>query len=172
MDIKELLGSKYHEGMTAEEILAASVDGAGQGDLKEALDKVTKESAARKRQIGDQNKTIEDLTSQVAALTRESNITKHAARLMKQGFEEEDANAAAVAIADGDLDSFFSVQAKAMQAVENRVKNDLLAQTTAPARTQTEPDTGMTRERLRKMPLAEQQKFARDNPEAYSALYK
>lgn len=135
MDIRELLGERYRENMTAEELTAAleAVDLPGDRTLKKANDDLSREAAKAKRDSKAKDVAIEELQQQVAALQRENSISKHAASFTEMGYDREAAMASATALADGDISTLMEQQSKFLQGYQAKVKAELMRQTPVPA---------------------------------------
>lgn len=135
MDIKALLGDGYKEDMTAEELIAAlnGVELPTDQQLRESVNRATKENAAKKRELREKDGAIEDLQRQVAALQRESAINKHAASFVAMGYDKDAAMASAIALADGDASTLMEQHGRFLQSLRAQLKTDLMKRTPAPA---------------------------------------
>lgn len=187
MKIQDLLKDAYKEGMTVEEINAALVNVEIPSDqsaeierLKAALTKSNSENAEWKKKhreaLSEEERKAQetaDLIKQLqdanAALTRESNVSKHKAKFLGMGYEESLAGEAAEAMADGDMEKLFSYQQKHQEALEKKIRADALKGTPAPVPNKSEG--AMTLENLRKMTAQERLEFSQKNPEEYKTLY-
>ena len=187
MNIKDLLKDAYKEGMSAEEIETAlkdidlPTDNSAEIDrLKTALTKSNSEAADLKKQLrekmsADEIKAKEDaesrekLQSDYDALLRKMTLSENKAKLLSLGYDEALAASTAEAMVDGNLDKVFENQKKHLDAVEKKVRADVLKNTPAP-----EGGNGsetMTKEKFLKMSTAEQYKYSVDHPEEYKQLY-
>lgn len=147
---------------------------------KSQFDKASSELAAKKRELAERmsaeeqaqlaaKEAQEDLQNKYTALLRETTIAKHKARLLGLGYEEKLAEDTAQAIADGDVDKVFTNQKLHQEAFEKTIRSAVLADTPRPV-----PDGGsntMTREKFRKLPPLERQKFAQEHPDEYREMY-
>ena len=187
MNIKDLLGDAYKEGMTMEEVNAAlegielPTDNSAEVErLKNALSKSNSEAADWKKQLrekmsAEELKAKEDaekwdeLIKERDALLREKTIAGHKANYLALGYEEKLATETAEAMANGELDKVFANQKKHIEAVEKKIRADVLKATPTP-----EGGNGsetMTKEKFSKMPIAEQHKYSVEHPEEYKKLY-
>ena len=187
MKLKDLLKDAYKEGMTIEEIEAAfeaveiPADQSAEIErLKNALSKSNSENAEWKkkhreamseeeRKAQETADLIKQLREQNESLLREGNLSKHKAKFLGMGYEESLASDAAVAMVDGDMEKLFSYQQKHQEALEKKIRADVLKGTPKPV-----PDKGdgvMTLENLRKMSAQERYEFSQKNPDEYKALY-
>ena len=182
-----------YETMTAEEKLAA-LEAFEYDDHSEALaelekhkDATTKanhEAAELKKQLkalqeqqktgsGKADETIARLQEQVAELTRQNTISSYTAQFVALGYDQELANATAIATADGDVATVFENQRKFLEAHDKQTKADILKQTPKPGQGGTgQKAPAMTLEKYRKLSEIEKMKFASDFPEEYAKLYQ
>jgi hypothetical protein len=187
MKFKDLLKDAYKEGMTVEEIEAALASVEFPADqsaeierLKTALSKSNSENAEWKkkhrealteeeRKAQETADLIKKLQEENATLTRESNVSKHKARFLGMGYEEALANDAAVAMVDGDMEKLFSCQTKHQEALEKKIRADVLKGTPKPV-----PDKGdgaLTREQIAKMSMDDRIKLYQERPDEYKEIY-
>ena len=187
MNIKDLLKDAYKEGMSVEDIENAlkdidlPADNSGEIDrLKAALSKSNSEAAEFKKQLrekmsADEIKAKEDaesrekLQSDYDALLRKVTLSENKAKLLGLGYDEALAESTAEAMVDGDLDKVFANQKKHLEAVEKKIRADVLKDTPKP-----EGGNGsetITKEKFSKMSIAEQHKYSVEHPEEYKKLY-
>jgi hypothetical protein len=187
MKIKDLLKDAYKEGMTLEEIESALADIELPGDqtaeverLKTALSKSNTENAEWKkkhrealseeeRKSQEVAEELKQLREQNEKLLRESNLSKHKAKFLGMGYEEDLANNAAAAMVDGDTEKLFSYQQKHQEALEKKIRAEALKGTPKPV--PDKADGAMTLDNLRKMSAQERLEFSQKNPEEYKTLY-
>lgn len=187
MNLKEMLGDAYKEGMTFEEVESAleSVtipeDNSAEIErLKKALSKSNSEAAGYKKQLREkmtedeqkkqkEQEEREELQNKYDKLLRESVISKNKAKLVALGYEEILADETAEAMADGDTEKVFANQQKHLASFEKKVRADALKKTPKPT-----PDGDsktMTLEKFRKLNPTERHKFYTEHPEEYKELY-
>ena len=187
MNIKDLLKDAYKEGMSVEEIETAlkdidlPTDNSAEIDrLKAALSKSNSEAADYKKQLREKMSAeeakakedaekYEEVVKERDALLREKNILGHKTKYLSLGYDEKLANETAEAMVNGDLDKVFANQKKHLDAVEKKIREDVLKDTPAPEGGNSS-DT-MTKEKFSKMSIAEQYKFSTEHPEEYKKLY-
>ena len=187
MKLKDLLKDAYKAGSTVEEIESALADVEIPADqsaeierLKAALSKSNSENAEWKkkhrealseeeRKAQETADLIKQLQEENAALTRESNVSKHKARFLGMGYEEALANDAATAMVDGDMEKLFSYQLKHQEALEKKIRADALKGTPKPV--PDKKDGAKTLDDLKKMSPQERYEFSQKNPEEYKTLY-
>lgn len=187
MNLKEVLGDAYKEGMTFEEVETAleSVtipeDNSAEIErLKNALSKSNSEAAGYKKQLREkmtedeqkkqrEQEEREELQNKYDKLLRESVIAKNKAKLVALGYDESLADETAEAMADGDSEKVFANQQKHLASFEKKVRAEALKNTPKPT-----PDGDsktMTLEKFRKLDPAERHKFYTEHPEEYKELY-
>lgn len=135
------------------------------GVKKQLKDKMTDDEAAKQKEQEER----EELQSKYDKLLRESEISKHKAKLLGLGYDEKLADETAEAMADGDMEKVFTNQKKHLDSVEKRVRADALKDTPKPT-----PDGDsktMTLEKFRKLSSAERAAFFEEHPEEYKELY-
>lgn len=187
MNLKEVLGDAYKEGMTFEEVETAleSVtipeDNSAEIErLKNALSKSNSEAAGYKKQLREkmtedeqkkqrEQEEREELQNKYDKLLRESVIAKNKAKLVALGYDESLADETAEAMADGDSEKVFANQQKYLASFEKKVRAEALKNTPKPT-----PDGDsktMTLEKFRKLDPAERHKFYTEHPDEYKELY-
>jgi hypothetical protein len=171
-----------YDTMTVEEKLAAleALEIPDVDKMKSALDKATSEAAGYKKQLREhmtedeaaKAKAAEDMASVMAeleALRTKDAINEYTTQFMGIGYDEALARSTATALQKGDMSVMFKNHAKFVADREKALKAELLKNTPAPPAG--EGDKGLTKEAFQKMTLAEQQKFATENPDAYNKFY-
>lgn len=147
---------------------------------KEVFDKTASELAEKKKQLKDKMTDDEvkaqkeaeeraELQEKYDKLLRESEVSKHKAKLIGLGYDEKLADETAIAMIDGDTEKVFANQKKHLDSVEKRVRAEALKDTPKPT-----PDGDsktMTLKKLRAMTPAERMTFASEHPEEYKELY-
>lgn len=186
--LSDLLGDKYKEGMTEEEISAAlesiKQGGASEVDrLKAQLSKANSEAAEYKKQLrskqsedeaaaADQKALMEKLTQENAELKRSMALSETKGKLLAMGYDEKLATTTATAMVDGNMDVVMQSQTAFIESQKKVIEANLMKNTPRPAGGSDDTGAeGMTLEALRKMSSAERFQWANDNPEEYKKLY-
>lgn len=187
MNLKEVLGDAYKEGMTFEEVKAAlekvnvPEDNSAEIErLKNALSKSNSEAAGYKKQLREkmtedeqkkqkEQEEREELQNKYDKLLRESIIAKNKAKLVALGYDESLADETAEAMADGDSEKVFANQQKHLASFEKKVRAEALKDTPKP--THDGDSKTMTLEKFRKLDPAERHKFYTEHPDEYKELY-
>ena len=148
--------------------------------LKEVFDKTASELSNTKKQLrekmsADELKAKEDaesrekLQNDYDALLRKVTLSENKAKLLGLGYDEKLATETAEAMADGDLDKVFANQKKHLDALEKKIREDVLKTTPKPEGG--EGSGTITKETFSKMTIAEQFKYSTEHPEDYKNLY-
>ena len=186
MNIKDLLKDAYKEGMTLEEIESAlesielPTDNSDEVvKLKNALSKSNSEVAEYKRQLkekmtADELKAKEDAEKQEKlqkdydALVKEVAVSKNKAKLLALGYDDTLAGETAEAMVNGELDKVFANQKKHLDAMEKKVRSEILKDTPKPNGGNGEKK--ITKEDFAKMTYSERANVYNENPELYNEL--
>ena len=187
MNLKEVLGDAYKEGMTFEEVEAAlekvnvPEDNSAEIErLKNALSKSNSEAAGYKKQLREkmtedeqkkqkEQEEREKLQKDYEALLHKTTVSENKAKLLAMGYEEKLAAETAEAMANGDTEKVFANQQKHLEAYGKKIRAEALKDTPKPT-----PDGDsktMTLEKFRKLNPTERHKFYTEHPEEYKELY-
>ena len=186
-DLKTLLGDKYQEDMTIEDLLALEVeepkaDTAAYESLKKRFDEVASEAAGYKKQLRAHMTEVEQKAQadadEKAALVKEleelraaNKIAENAKGLVAIGYDEKLATEVATALYNGDAETVIKAQAKFVDAQKKAVLADAVKETPVPP-----VDNGgaktLTKEEFSKMSLAEQMAVYEKTPDLYNELTK
>ena len=186
-DLKALLGDKYKEGMTIEELMALEVeepkpDTTAYDNLKKRFDEVASEAAGYKKQLRAsmseaEQKALADaeemksLKEEVAQLREEKSIAENSKGLVAIGYDEKTANEVATAFLKGD----FATVLKAQTAFVDAQKKAVIAEA---VKGTPEPPSGngganvLTKEQFKKMNINEQLEVYEKTPELYNEFTK
>lgn len=152
MNLKEVLGDAYKEGMSFEEVEAALKNVAVPEDdsaeierLRNALSKSNSEAAGYKKQLREkmtedeqkkqkEQEEREELQTKYDQLLRESVIAKNKAKLVTLGYEEPLADETAEAMADGNSEKVFANQQKHLASFEKKIRAEALKDTPRPGK--------------------------------------
>ncbi len=185
-DLKTLLGDKYTDGMTIEDILALEVE-EPQIDMskfvsKELYDKSASDTAKYKKQLREtmseaERKALEEAEkyAEVVAerdkLKAEKDIAEHSKGLVAIGYDEKTATEVATALMNGDFVAVIKAQATFVDAQKKAAVAEKVKETPIPP---TDNGNGnvLTKEQFKKMSLSEQMKVYNDTPELYNELTK
>ena len=178
MELRDLLGEDYREGMTAEEIATAL--STKNFVNKETLDKTASDLAKVKKDMktneGTLTERLEAQRQQIEQLTVKANRQEAASILAGNGMAKEAYDTFLDGIVTTDAEKTTAVATaiaaafKAYgEATANKVKGELAAGVKVPS--QAPAETAMTKEAFGKLTFAEQVQFKNDNPTEYAALF-
>ena len=183
-DLKSLLGDKYKEGMTIEELMALEVetDNSAYVNLKKRLDEVASEAASYKKQLranmseaeqkaaADAEKYAE-IVAERDQLKAEKAIAEYEKGLIAIGYDEKLASEVATALHNGDAGTVIKAQAKFVDAQKKAVLADAVKETPVPP-AGNEGGKTLTKAEFAKMSLNEQMAVYEKTPELYNELTK
>lgn len=186
-DLKSLLGDKYKEGMTIEELMALEVeepkaDTSAYDNLKKRFDEVASEAASYKKQVratmseaeqkaAADKEELEKLLEEVKQLKSEKAIAENAKGLVAIGYDEKLAMEVATALYNGDSAKVIAAQAKFVDAQKKAVLAEAVKETPVPP-VGNEGGKTLTKAEFTKMSLDEQMAVYEKTPELYNELTK
>ena len=186
-DLKTLLGDKYKEGMTIEELMALEVeepkpDTTAYDKLKKRFDEVASEVAGYKKQLRAnmseaEQKALADaekmkaLEEELAQLRTEKTIAENSKKLVAIGYDEKTANEVATSLMNGDFTAVFDAQAKFVDAQRKAAIADAVKETPRPPVGNDRANV-LTKEQFKKMNINEQLEVFEKTPELYKELTK
>ena len=147
---------------------------------KEVFDKTASELTDYKKQLrekmtADEIKAKEDaekqekLQSDYDALLKKVALSENKAKLIGLGYEDKLATETAEAMIEGNLDKVFANQKKHLEAVEKKIREDVLHNTPKPEGGNS--SNTMTKEKLREMSANERYEYATKHPDEYKQIY-
>ena len=134
MDLKQVLGEKYRDDMTAEEI-AAALQGYNPTEgmyTKQQFDKVMKEAAENKRQMRENEQKSTDAETRIAELEKRILFSDMQNEYLGLGWSAELAAAQAKAIVDGDRKAQIDNQRKYAEHLEQTLREKLMQEAPKP----------------------------------------
>ena len=189
-DLKALLGDKYREDMTVEELLEASKDinyvnpddvvsKDDYAKVKNANDSLSKEAkewktkynstlSEQEQKDNQQSELLEQYQKKIAELERANNVSKFTSELLSVGYSDKNAKLGAEALADGDMATFLSVQKKVLENVRKDERSNLLKNTPQPDGG--EQNTTLTKEQIRSMSVDEFNKYYADHKDEVESM--
>lgn len=186
-DLKSLLGDKYKEGMTVEEVMNLDVempkpDNSAYDNLKKRFDEVASEAANFKKQLRANMSEAEakaaadaekyaNMEAELEQLKADKAKAEYAKGLVAIGYDESLATEVANALYNGDAATVIKAQAKFVDAQKKAVLAEAVKETPAPPASWNENDAIMTKEKLREMSPAQRLDFSQKHPEEYKKIY-
>ncbi len=183
-NLKALLGDKYKEGMTIEELMDLDVE-TPKVDMtkfvsKELYDKAASDTANYKKQLKANMSEAEQKAAEEAEryaaivaerdqLKAEKAIAENAKGLIAIGYDEALASEVATALFTGDTETVIKAQAKFVDAQKKAVLAEAVKNTPVPPAGA--GGVEMTKESFKKLSPMERLEFAQKNPEQYKQIY-
>lgn len=118
-------------------------------------------SEDEKKKLADEQKYA-DLQTELETLRKEKAISTYKANFLSNGYDEELANKAAKAMADGNTSDLFATLGAFKASIENSTKASALAGMKNP--TAGSSDEVMTKDKFLKMPTEKQLAYMSDHP--------
>lgn len=185
-DLKTLLGDKYTEGMTIEDLMTLEIEepkiDMSKYVSKELYDKAASDTANYKKQLranmseAEQKAAAEaekyaEIVAERDKLLAEKTVAKNTSGLVAIGYDEKTAEEVATAFMNGDFATVISAQAKFVDAQKKSVVADAVKNTPKPP-VNNEGGKALTKEEFSKMSLEEQLEVYHKTPELYNELTK
>jgi hypothetical protein len=185
-DLKTLLGDKYTEGMSIDDLMALEIEepkiDMSKFVSKELYDKAASDTANYKKQLRAnmseaEQKALADaeeketLSKRVAELEGAIALGENTSKLVAIGYDEKTAKEVATAFMNGDFAAVVQAQAKFVDAQKKSVIADAVKATPKPPVDNNGGKT-LTRAEFSKMSLDEQLKVYNETPELYKELTK
>lgn len=144
MEIKDLLGDSYHDGMSVEEIAEALKGVTLPTDQTSEVEKLRKALTAANSDAADWKKKFREtqdetsrtaaekeeehkqLLERVAALEAEKAVATYKATYVAMGYDEKLAESTAKAMQSGDMAKVLENQRKFQEATEQRIRSELM----------------------------------------------
>ena len=185
-NLKDVLGDKYKEGMTVEELMGLDIT-APTVDMSEFIskkrfDEVASEAANYKKQLRASMSEAEAKAAEEAEkyaaivaerdlLKEEKTIAESTKKLMAIGYDDKLATEVATALYKGDTEAVIAAQAKFVDVQKKSAVADYVKGAPTPPASGSNEGVGMTKEALRKMSPMERLEFSQKNPEEYRRIY-
>lgn len=179
IDVTKIEG---YESMTPEEKLKALEEYELEGFVdKKVFDKTSSELASLKKQHKEllsaeerakqeQEELMETMKVELEQLKKDKALGDATATFLSLGYEESLAKATAQAFVDGDQQTVFKNQKLHQEAIEKKLKIELMKGTPQPkVDGENKP---MTREQFSKLSREERYKFAQEHPDDYKKIYE
>lgn len=189
MNLQEMLGDAYKEGMTVDEINEALKDKELPKDnsseiakLRDSLTRANAEASQYKKELkeklsADELKAKEDaearerMEKELADLRREKSISSYKAKFLENGYDKDLADKSAEALADGDFTTVFSYLNKHLANLEKKFKADDIDRTPKPTGGEVGDQT-ITKEQFENMSYIQRNELYQKNKDLYDQLSK
>lgn len=190
MEIKDLLGEKYHDGMSDDEIRDAlkevlgidTSSGSDVSKLKKLLSDRNSEVAKLKKDLKDhmtdeearkvtEQEEHDRLVNENKTLKEQVTVSSNKAMLLSLGYSDSLAEETAKAMYSGETEKVLANQKKFLEEHDKSVLADYMKKTPAPGSGGGTPE-GMTLEKLKALPMKDRIQFSMDHPDEYKKLYE
>ena len=162
-------GSKYKNAVSKANSEAAEY----KRQLKDAQAKIAEADSKETEGQTEAERQIAEMQAQLDAMKRDKTVSEHTAKLIANGYDAELASTSAVALVDGDAETFFANLATFVEAHSKAIRADMAKGSIAPNKGNPDSNkTGMTKQKLRAMSPAQRAQFAAQHPDEYAELYK
>lgn len=160
MELKELLGESYKDGMTLDDVTEAlkgitmPADQSAEIErLKNSLSNSNTEAADWKRKFREtqdeatrkaeeESEKTKSLMERIEALEKEKTITGYKASYLGLGYDAKDAQSIAEALAEGKTETVLEIQKKHQEALVEKTRREILKNTHRPGGGSDEDDDG------------------------------
>lgn len=164
-----ILGMEFADAPDMSQFVAKSVfdkKASEAADLSKQLKAKMSEDELAKVQAAESMAAIQ---AELEQLRAEKVVNENAAKFLELGYDSKLAQATALAMVAGEMETVFKNHAKFLADREKALRAEILKSTPTPPAG--EGAKTVTREDLAKMSLTEKAKFANENPELYKELY-
>ncbi len=189
--LKNLLGEKYKEGMTEEEISEAlekaSIKSKGEDSnevkkLKELLSKTNSEAADYKKQLrakqseaerkdAETKELLEKAQAELETMKQEKKLSEYTAQFTAQGYDADSAKTVAEAFINGDLETLLKSQKDLFDKKEAVLKSELVKKTPRPASGSTGGEK-MTKDKINAMSFEDRMNYIKEHKDEYTEIMK
>lgn len=178
--LKTLLGDKYKEGMTIEELLDMDVDMSNYVS-KDTYNKVSSEAADYKKQLRaskseaelkalEEAERIANLEAENKQLKVDKMIAEKTKAFVAMGYDEKSATEVAKALLEGDTDTVIKMQASFVDAQKKAaIAAEVMKMPTPPASSGKDGSV-VTQEQFDAMGYTDRLSLFNENPELYKEL--
>lgn len=189
--LKNLLGEKYKEGMTAEEIsealekanIKAKEDDSNEvKKLKELVSKSNSEAADYKKQLrakqseaerkdAETKELLENAQAELEAMKQEKKLSEYTAQFTAQGYDADSAKTVAEAFINGDLGTLLKSQKDLFDKKEALLKSELVKKTPRPEGGSTSGEK-MTKDKINAMAFEDRMNYIKEHKDEYTEIMK
>lgn len=130
-------------------------------EKQEQMSDEQKAQQEREQEMQTLRDAIAERDAKISAIEKDLKIRDNKAKFLALGYEEKQADEAAKAMADGNMEKVFSIQQKFQESYAKKVEEDLMNKTTKPGGAGAN-DKPMTKEEIYKItdPTARQEAIA------------
>ena len=164
-----ILGMEFADAPDMSQFVAKSVFDKKASEAADLNKQLKSRMSQDEQAAAQQAETLASLQAELETLRADKAISEYTAQLLAIGYDEKLAKSTAAALHKGDMAVMFKNHAAFVAERDKAMKAELLKSTPTPPAG--EGDKGPSKEAFQKMTLAEKQKFATENPDAYKEFY-
>lgn len=164
-----ILGMEFADAPDMSQFVAKSVFDKKASEAAELGKQLKSKMTEDEKKAAQQAEAFATMQAELETLKAEKTVSEYTAQFLGIGYDEELAKSTATALQKGDMAAMFANHAKFVANREKALKTELLKKTPTPPAG--DGDKKITKDDFSKMTLAEKQKFATENPEAYKEIY-
>lgn len=164
-----ILGMEFADAPDMSQFVAKSVFDKKASEAADLSKQLKSRMSQDEQAAAQQAETLASMQAELESLRADKAISEYTAQFLAIGYDEKLAKSTAAALHKGDMAVMFKNHALFVADRDKAMKAELLKSTPTPPAG--EGDKGPSKEDVQKMTLAEQQKFATENPDAYKQIY-
>ena len=164
-----ILGMEFADAPDMSQFVAKSVFDKKASEAADLNKQLKSRMSQDEQAAAQQAETLANLQAELETLRADKAISEYTAQFLAIGYDEKLAKSTATALHKGDMAAMFKNHAVFVAERDKAMKAELLKSTPTPPAG--EGDKGPSKEAFQKMTLAEKQKFATENPDAYKEFY-
>lgn len=164
-----ILGMEFADAPDMSQFVAKSVFDKKASEAADLSKQLKSRMTQEEQTAAQQAEAMANLKAELENLRAEKAISEYTAQFLSIGYDEKLAKNTAEALHKGDMVAMFKNHAAFVSERDKAMKAELLKNTPTPPAG--DGGKGTSKEMFQKMTLAEKQKFALENPEAYKEFY-
>ena len=164
-----ILGMEFADAPDMSQFVAKSVFDKKASEAADLSKQLKSRMTQDEQAAAQQAEALAAMQAELESLRANKAISEFTTQFMGIGYDEKLAKSTAAALHKGDMAAMFKNHAVFVAEREKAMKAELLKSTPTPPAG--DGDKGPTKEMIQKMSLAEKQKFASENPDAYNTIY-
>lgn len=115
--------------------------------------------------------TLKNLQTELETLRKEKAVSDFSAKLLENGFTSEEASKGAAALADGNIDQFFTHLSSYRTSLEKSLRAEIMKNNPTPGSVGGN-DSVMTKDQYQKLSIHDKMQFMNEHPDEYSEMMK
>ena len=164
-----ILGMEFADAPDMSQFVAKSVFDKKASEAADLSKQLKSRMTQDEQAAAQQAEEMAAMRAELESMRAEKAISEYTAQFLAIGYDEKLAKSTAAALHKGDMTAMFKNHALFVAERDKAMKAELLKSTPTPPAG--DGDKGPSKEAFQKMTLAEKQKFAAENPDAYNTFY-